>query len=151
MVYSQLSKICGTSSHVPAWGGILMGKMEAHFCHRRCSNRSIDWVSWRKYFRFLCVIVLGKPPKFCFFTNMIDNRQVEILSPSLNSIHHRGMVLVSGLVCYKYNIRGKGDRPSCEIWGRKWSFNIHLTHLSSLSSQQAIHPANDDVWLRVWV
>ena len=41
--------------------------------------------------------------------NMIDNRQVEIFSSSLNSIRHLGMVLVSDLVCYKYNIRGKRE------------------------------------------
>ena len=63
--------------------------------------------------------------------NTIDNRQVEIFSSSLNSIHHRGMVLVSVLVCYKYNIRGK--RPILWDMGGKWSFNIHLTCLSGLS------------------
>ena len=149
MVCCQLSKICGTSSHAPAQGGVLMGKWKRIFVTLAVKTGALIEFHDDNILGFF-VSLFSANLQNSVLRNMIDNRQVENLSPSLNSIHHRGMVLVSGLVCYKYNIRGKGD-PSCEIWGRKWSFNIHLTHLSSLSSQQAIHPANDDVWLQVWV
>ena len=69
--------------------------------------------------------ILGNPPNSVFH-NMIDNRQVEILSSSLNSIHHPGMVLVSDLVCYKYNIRGMREDILVKYG---WRETAHLTFI----------------------
>ena len=113
MVCCQLSKICGTSSHAPAGGGVLMGKWKRIFVTLAVKTGALIEFHDDNILGFF-VSLFSANLQNSVLRNMIDNRQVENLSPSLNSIHHRGMVLVSGLVCYKYNIRGKGG-PSCEI------------------------------------
>ena len=87
MVSSQLSKICGTSSHAPAWSSLLMGEMEAHFVTVSFKTGAfIESFIMKIFFGSLCLYSRSGTLQNSVRCNMIDNRQVEIFSSSFYSV-----------------------------------------------------------------